>query len=128
MSINIRIAIFIMGMILFLGIFELVRKRKFREELSIIWLIVGVGLILTPFADFIIDPLSIMLGIHYPLALVIVIIAILFVFVMLYFSLVVSDLRTQNKELIQKMALMEYELENMSINSESHRDEEGVSG
>ncbi|UCE71446.1 MAG: hypothetical protein JSU99_09175, partial [Nitrospiraceae bacterium] len=61
-------------------------------------------------------------------ALVIVIIAILFVFVMLYFSLVVSDLRTQTKELIQKLALMEYELENMSISSESHRDEEGVSG
>lgn len=126
MNTDIRIAILIMGAVLFLGIFELVRRRKFREELSIVWLIVGVGMIFSAFADFIIDPLSYMLGINY-LALVVVMIATLFVFVMLYFSLVVSDLRTKNKELIQKMSLMDYKLKELKMNKHNPRHSKEIS-
>ena len=67
-----------------------------------------------------------MLGIHY-LALVIVIIATLFVFVMLYFSLVVSDLRTKNKELIQKIALIEYDIKIMKTNKDDPEEKEELS-
>lgn len=110
MSLGIRITIFIVGILIFILILELVRKKIFREELSVIWLIVGFCLILSSFADLIIDPLARKLGIHYPPALIIPIISILFVLVILYFSIVVSDLKTKNKNLTQKVALMEYKL------------------
>ena len=110
MALSIRVFIFLIGSFLFIMIFELVRRRKFREELSIIWLVIGVGLILSSFADLIIDPLANKLGISYPPVLGFVIISFLLVLALLYFSVVVSDLKGKNKELSQKIALMEYKL------------------
>lgn len=110
MALSVRIFIFMLGIVLFIMIFELVRKKKFREELSIVWLIIGVALIFSSFADRVIDPLAHKLGFGYPPALVFVIISFLLVLALLYFSIVVSDLKGKNKELSQKIALMEYKL------------------
>jgi hypothetical protein len=110
MTLGIRIFIFVMGVLLFLTILELVRKRRFREELSLVWLLAGLGLILSSFADLIIDPLAFKLGLSYPPALVFMVTFFLFVLVILYFSVAVSDLKSRNKELSQKVALMEYKL------------------
>lgn len=110
MSLSVRIFIFILGILLFFTILELVRRKKFREELSIIWLLIGIGLILSSFADFIIDPLASKFGISYPPALIFLLIFFLLALAILYFSLVVSDLKNKNKELSQKIALMEFKL------------------
>lgn len=114
MGISIRIFILLTGIFLFIVILELVRRRKFREELSLIWLIIGFGLILSSFADRIIDPLAFRLGISYPPVLILLVIFFLLVLAMLYFSIVVSDLKSKNKELSQKIALMEYKLSKFS--------------
>ena len=108
MGFGIRMGILLVGIVLFMVIFELVRRKKFREELSIIWLVTGIGLILSSFADRIIDPIAFRLGVTYPPALVFVLIFFLLLFAMLYFSLVVSDLKSKNKEMSQKIALLEY--------------------
>jgi hypothetical protein len=106
MTFGVRLLIFLCGLFLFVTIFELVR----REELSLGWLLVGLGLIFSSFADLIIDPLAFKLGISYPPALAFIIVVILLVLVMLYFSVAVSDLKSRNKELSQKIALLEYKL------------------
>lgn len=110
MSLGIRLVIFVIGIFLFLTILKLVRRKKFREELSLVWLLIGFGIILASIADFVIDPLAFRLGISYPPALVFIVIFFLLVLVVLYFSIVVSDLKGRNKELSQKIALMEYRL------------------
>ena len=110
MAFSVRVLIFLMGAFLFIVIFELVRRKKFREELSLIWLLIGLGLVLSSFADHIIDPLAVRLGISYPPIFIFVIIFFLLVVATLYFSIVVSDLKSKNKELSQKVALMEYKL------------------
>ena len=110
MSLGMRIVIFIIGTSLFLTILELVRKKRFREELSLVWLLIGFGMVLASIADFVIDPLAVRLGISYPPALVFIVIFFLLVLVVLYFSVVVSDLKGRNKELSQKIALIEYRL------------------
>jgi uncharacterized membrane-anchored protein len=110
MTFGVRVFIFLFGVLLFTTIFELVRRKKFREELSIGWLLIGLGLILSSFADQIIDPLALRLGIRYPPALAFIIVVLLLVLVVLYFSIAVSDLKSKNKELTQKIALMEYKL------------------
>jgi len=107
-ALSIRVGILLIGIFLFIVILDLVRRKKFREELSLIWLMIGIGLILSSFADRIIDPLAFRLGISYPPSLVFMLIFFLLVLAMLYFSLVVSDLKSKNKELSQKMALLEY--------------------
>jgi len=110
MTFGTRLFIFVCGVILFMTIFELVRRKRLREELSIVWLLAGLGLILSSFADQLIDPLAFGLGISYPPALAFIVVVLLLAFVMLYFSIVVSDLKSRNKELSQKMALMEFRL------------------
>ncbi|MDA8079754.1 MAG: DUF2304 domain-containing protein, partial [Nitrospiraceae bacterium] len=70
MSFGIRAIIFGLSVILLAVIFELVRRKRFREELSIAWFFVGVLLLASSVADIIIDPLAKRLGIGYPPALV----------------------------------------------------------
>lgn len=111
MTLTMRLVIFIIGILLFITILELVRRKKFREDLSIVWLLIGVGLMLAPLGDFIIDPLAFKLGISHPPALIFMLVFFLFVIAMLYFSIVVSDLKGKNKELSQKIALMEYKID-----------------
>ncbi len=114
MTLGVRVLLFLFGLLLFVMIFDLVRRNRFREELSIGWLLVGGASMFTAFADLIIDPIAFRLGVRYPPALAFVILVVLPVFVVLYFSVVVSDLKSQNKELSQKMALMEYKLLELS--------------
>lgn len=109
-----RITILFAGTLLFIVIFRLLRRKRFREELSILWLLVSISLIFGSVADLIIDPLALALGINYPPALVFLIFFFIVVLTMFYFSIVVSDLKSKNKELSQKVALMEYRLKELT--------------
>ncbi len=111
MSAGMRILLFGLGVILFFVIFELVRRRRFREELSIAWFAVAIVFMASTFADRIIDPLARMLGIGYPPALVFAWIIFCLILALLYFSSVISDLKGKIKELSQKIALMELDME-----------------
>ncbi len=114
MNLTLRLFIFLAGLLLFITILRLLRKKKFREELSILWLLVSISLSLGSVADVIIDPLAFALGINYPPALVFLIFFFIVVLTMFYFSLVVSELKSKNKELSQKVALMDYKIKELS--------------
>ena len=122
MSFGIRAIIFGLSVILLAVIFELVRRKRFREELSIAWFFVGVLLLASSVADIIIDPLAKRLGIGYPPALVFVWIIFCLVLALLYFSSVISDLKGKIKELGQKIALLEFEV-NSERNAKGDRKE-----
>ncbi|HET6515593.1 MAG TPA: DUF2304 domain-containing protein [Thermodesulfovibrionales bacterium] len=111
MSFSARITLFLLGLIFFLIIFEMVRRKKFREELSVTWFIVGFALMASSVADKIVDPIARVLGIGYPPALVFVWIIFFLVLALIYFSYVISDLKGKVKELSQKIALLEYEVD-----------------
>jgi hypothetical protein len=111
MSLGIRIILLGMGVILFIAIFELVRRKRFREELSIAWFAVAIVLMASSVADKIIDPFAKRLGIGYPPALVFAWIIFCLILALLYFSSVISDLTGKIKELSQKIALLESELD-----------------
>lgn len=111
MSLGIRVTVFVLGVIFFLIIFEMVRRKKFREELSITWFIVAFALMASSVADKLVDPLARFLGIAYPPALVFVWIIFFLILALLYFSYIISDLKGKVKELSQKVALMEHEME-----------------
>jgi hypothetical protein len=119
-----RIVILISGLTLFVLVFELVRKRKFREELSVIWLFFALIITSGSFIDLIIDPLAKAFHIGYPPAFAFLLISIVFVVALLYFSLVTSDLKSKVKELTQQVSLMEYEIrkQNSSRGSDDEKD------
>jgi hypothetical protein len=111
MSFGIRIILLGMGLILFLAIFELVRRKRFREELSITWFAVAIALMASSVADKLVDPFARRLGIGYPPALVFAWIIFCLILALLYFSSVISDLIGKIKELSQKIALLESEID-----------------
>ncbi len=122
MSTGIRIILLGMGAILFIAIFELVRRKRFREELSIAWFAVAIALMASSAADKIIDPFARKLGIGYPPALVFAWIIFCLLLALLYFSSVISDLTGKIKELSQKIALLESELEGKANGDSKDRD------
>lgn len=122
MAFSVRVFIFLAGMFLFMVILELVRRKKFREELSLVWLLIGVLFILSSFADLIIDPVAKALGINYPPVLVFMVVFFFLVLAILYFSIVVSDLKSKNKELSQKIALMEYKINKTQTETDTDTD------
>lgn len=110
MALSVRIIIFLTGIILFVTVFELVRKKRLSEELSIIWLIFAVVVASGSVIDLLLDPLAKKLHIYYPPALAFMLIIIFLIVSVLYFSLITSDLRNRVKELTQKIALLEFEI------------------
>ncbi len=123
MSFGIRVILLGMGLILFLAIFELVRRKRFREELSITWFAVAIALMASSVADKVVDPFARRLGIGYPPALVFAWIIFCLILALLYFSSVISDLTGKIKELSQKIALLESELDKKA---EADNREEGA--
>ncbi len=111
MSLGIRLILLGLGAILFVATFELVRRKRFREELSITWFAVAIALMASSVADKVIDPFAKRLGIGYPPALVFAWIIFCLILALLYFSSVISDLKGKIKELSQKVALMELEMD-----------------
>jgi hypothetical protein len=109
MPIGARLIILFLGIVLFIIVFELLRKGKFREELSVIWLIFSITVALGAFIDLIVDPIAKKLHIYYPPSLVFVFIFVILIIALLYFSMVISDLKSKVKELSQKIAILEYE-------------------
>lgn len=122
MALSARILILMLGALLFLIVFELVRRKMFREELSIIWLFLAVIIASGSVLDFVIDPLSEMLHVSYPPVLAIVIIIFFVIIAFLYFSLVISDLKSKVKELTQKIALLEFDMDHKPDKEPPHKD------
>ncbi|QWR77454.1 DUF2304 domain-containing protein [Candidatus Magnetomonas plexicatena] len=112
MSTGSRVLIVVLGVVLFTIIFELVRRRKFREEHSLLWFVVSVCIISGAFLDNIVNRMATFLGVGYPPIIVLVILTVLLILSLMYFSIIISDLKGKIKELNQKIAFLEYEIKN----------------
>ena len=112
MSFGVRLTVFILGLVFTMIIFEMVRRRKLREEISLVWFVVGFAFMASSVADVLIDPLARKIGIGYPPALIFVWVIFFLILALIYFSYVISSLKGKVKELAQKVALMEYETKN----------------
>jgi hypothetical protein len=105
----------IIGLILsvsaLLFVLELVRRRRLREDYSLLWL--GTALVLIALTAFrpLLDHFAALLGVvTYPPAALFVV-AILFVLaLLLHFSTVLTRLTRENREIAQQMAILRWEL------------------
>lgn len=105
----------IVGLILSVGallfVLELVRRRKLREDYSLLWLGTALVLIVLTASRPLLDRFAALLGVvtYPPAALFLV--AILFVlFLLLHFSTVLTRLTRENREIAQQMAILRWEL------------------
>ncbi len=112
MLIKIQLLIGVLSIILLFFTFELIRKGRLREEYSILWLFTGIViLIFSLFPEFFLSRfIAKITGIFYLSAIVLITFFFLLLIVF-HFSMVISKLTNQNKELAQKYAILELELE-----------------
>lgn len=92
-------------------ILEMVRRRLLREQYSLLWLLTGLALLVFGLWRHLVDIVGRLLGIYYPPAALILIFGGFFITILLHFSTVISRLTLQNRTLAQRLALLEWRLE-----------------
>jgi len=111
MLVKVQIIIGALSIILLLITFELIRKKRLREEYAILWLFTGiVVLVFSIWPEFFLSQFFAKItGIFYLSAVVLIAFSFLLLIV-LHFSVVISKLTSQQKDLAQRYALLELEL------------------
>ncbi|MGZ3512718.1 MAG: DUF2304 domain-containing protein [Thermodesulfobacteriota bacterium] len=111
MLIKVQIIVGVISLILLFVTFELIRKKRLREEYAILWLFTGVVVLLfSLWPEFFLSQFFVKItGIFYLSAVVLIAFSFLLLIV-LHFSVVISKLTSQQKDLAQRYALLELEL------------------
>lgn len=114
MLIKIQIIVGVLSVILLLITFELIRKKKLREEYAILWLFTGfVVLVFSLWPEFLLSQFFVRItGVFY-LSAVVLIAFFFLLLIVFHFSVVISKLTGQNKDLAQRYALLEMEFKEL---------------
>jgi hypothetical protein len=110
MPIRNKVVALVVGLWMLLLIIELVRRRKLREEYSWLWLMTGSVIVLLTLWFNLLKWITELVGAVSPSSTIFLFAFLFLVFISLHFSVVISKLTNQNKELAQRYALLELEL------------------
>jgi len=94
-------------------ILELVRRRRLREEYSLLWLGTAIVMLVVGVWRDLLHGLATTVGIVYPPNLLFLLAALFLLFIQLYFSTVITKLTQENKEIAQQVALLRHEVETL---------------
>lgn len=99
------------SVVMLLFVLELVRRRKLREEYSLLWLATALVLIALSASRPLLDVLAETVGIFYPPSALFLVALGFMLFILLHFSTVLTRLAQENKQQAQQLALLRYELQ-----------------
>jgi hypothetical protein len=116
--VNIQLLAVAASLSLLAVILQLVRQRKLREQYSLLWLACGGILLTCSLFDQLLLWIARLVGIYYPPAVLLPITIFLGVILGIHFSLMISKLSEQNKNLAQEIALLKNLLEALRQKSE----------
>jgi hypothetical protein len=97
----------------FIFVLELVRRRRLKEEYSLLWLATAAALIILSLSRPVLDTLASTVGIIYPPSALFLVAVIFVLFILLHFSVVLTRLTQENKENAQQLALLRWQIEQM---------------
>ena len=117
----------LVGLLIAIGalllVLELVRRRKLREDYSLLWLLTAISLIVLSASRPLLDQVAALLGIvTYPPAALFLVAIVFTLAILLHFSTVLSRLTRENKEIAQQMAILRWELSETRRQLESAND------
>lgn len=96
---------------LIIFILNLIRKKRLREEFSILWLVTAFVFLFISIFRPLLDKFAYFLGIGYPPAALFLILILGLIMVCIHFSIAISELKETNKKLLQELGLLRAELE-----------------
>lgn len=109
-------------------VLELVRRRRLREEYSLLWLATAfVMLVFSAWRD-LLHGLSALVGIVYPPNLLFLLASMFTLLLLLYFSTIITRLTQENKEIAQEVALLRHEVEQLRAQHNRQQDQGSQSG
>jgi hypothetical protein len=94
---------------LLLYILEMVRRRKLREEYSILWLFGSVVILILSVKKDWLEWASQAAGIFYPPSFLFLVGILFVVLILIHFSITISKLYQMNKKMAQELALLKQE-------------------
>ncbi len=103
-----------MSLLLIATVLFSVRRAHIRVEYSVSWLVAGLTMLILSRSTVALDTIARLLGIEYaPTALLLIGLS-LFLAVFYRFSIIISDLKDANIALTQKLAILEYRIQNIN--------------
>lgn len=107
---KVQIFSLVVSIISALVIFQLIRKKKLKEQYSLLWFLTVVVMLVLALWEGLLSRISSLLGIAVP-SNALFMLALLFMFFMsLHFSMLVSRLTDQTKMLAQRLALLDRDI------------------
>ena len=104
-----RIMMVIASLLVLLTIIQLVRRKQLDEKYAFLWVIAGIVMLFAPMATRLLDAISLALGFHNP-GFILLLGFFAICLINLQFSVVLSRLNKHNKQLAQRLALLEQQL------------------
>lgn len=95
------------SILLLVIVFELIRRRRLREEYALLWLLSGVVILTLSIFPNLLMVISRMIGMYY-LTTLFVISFLFLLLIVLRFSTVLSQLSERNKELTQELSILDF--------------------
>jgi len=97
----------VVSILLLVMVFELIRRRRLKEEYSLLWLLSGVVILTFSIFPNLLSIISRAMGMYYLTALFVISFLFLLLIV-LHFSTVLSRLSERNKELTQELSILDF--------------------
>lgn len=114
---RVQIIAIVASTLLLVYILNLIRKKKIKEEYSLMWIFSAVVFIILSIWRNGLEHIAGVLGIDYaPAALFIILLGAIFL-ILIQFSIIISNLSTANKNLAQEVGILKAEINRLQKNS-----------
>ncbi len=123
MPITQKVVTIFIAVSIFIIILELVRRRKLMEEYSWLWLLTGIGLITLTLWYGLLVKVTHLIGAAVPTSALFLFALIFLMFVCLQFSVKISKLTNQVKNLTQELTILKPEIEEKRQTRRNHEPE-----
>jgi hypothetical protein len=108
MNFEARLLLLLLGLSVLAIAINMVRTKRLRESYALLWVLVGIGLTISPFiADFL-DRLAVRLGFEYPPALLLMLAVVGLLLLIFQLSLTLSRTEDRLKILTQELGLLRH--------------------
>ena len=101
------------SLVFFIFILAHIRSKRIKEEYSLLWLLFSLAFIVLSVWRSGMELISRFMGIAYPPAALFLLLILAELFILIQFSLLISQLSDRNKTLVQEISLMKLEMEKL---------------
>jgi hypothetical protein len=105
---------FLLSVLLLVWIFSLIRRRMLIEEYSFLWILIAAVFLILSFFHPLIDRVAYWLGIDYGPSALFLFFNVVTLFILIHFSIQLSDYKAKKRILAQEIALLKDRVEELA--------------